>query len=638
MRKLLLLLTAALFLPMAMNAQALNVEKASGLLHRANTLRMMDNRHKAPAKADLGPNQRILGHYDTDDVVTGGYLGLTGFPGDLPTAIELTPDELAMFQGGKIVAFRVGLAQSTNISRVFVAPSSEAGFGEFTEWACDANAEGWNVIPIDPPYEINLDSNTGLFVGYDYRQTSTNYPISAVDVGDIYPTYMYLTYQGSTGWYDLGLDSYGNLSLQLIVESDDYPDYSIRMSKFKTPNFVNMGDDVEFTFNVRNYGLLDVDANALAIDVFVDGEKVQTITNPEAFGSNDYSMSGTVSTQGLETGEHHLTLTLATLNGEPIENPSSVEGVFKIITGSFPRQKHLIEELTSNTCTYCPLGASMLHYLLDMREDIAMVCVHGNQSGVDPSNTAQCDSIFDLVGAQGWPYAVFDRSVGWEDDSNIACGIGYNEQYHQMVAEELSAFLDYLADETPTFATIELNGTTDMETRKLQLEVHGDITPDFDVMMGEDAKLTVYLTEDGLIYRQLNQGKWVSDYVHNHVLRLAVGSVKGVALNKVGDNKYSNTFEVEIPAEWNIDNMDVVAFISRPIMNGASGVYTDMYVNNANSVSLKDLAAGVEELLIDEDAVPVEYYDVMGRMHDTPQQGINIVKMSNGSVKKVLVK
>ena len=84
--------------------------------------------------------------------------------------------------------------------------------------------------------------------------------------------------------------------------------------------------------------------------------------------------------------------------------------------------------------------------------------------------------------------------------------------------------------------------------------------------------------------------------------------------------------------------MDVVAFISRPIMNGATGVYTDMYVNNANSVSLKDLAVGVEELLIDEDAVPVEYYDVMGRMHDTPQQGINIVKMSNGSVKKVLVK
>lgn len=634
MRKLLLLLTAALFLPMAMNAQALNVEKASGLLHRANTLRMMDNRFKAPARADLGENQRIMGHYDTDDLSTDG-LGITGLPGTMPIATVIEPDELSMFLGGKIVAFRVGLAQATPITRVFVAPIDANGnIGEFTEWRNSTGVVGWNEIALETPYELNMDGNTGLMIGFDYTQTSSNYPISAVEVGDIYPSYCYI--QGS--WQNVGLDSYGNLSVQCIVESDEFPDYSIRMSKLKTPKFVNMGDDVEFTFNVRNYGLLNVDANALAIDVMVDGEKVQTLTNPEAFGSNDISMGGVVSTQGLETGEHILTLTLATLNGEPIENPQSVESVFKIITGSFPRQKHLIEELTSNTCTYCPLGASMLHYLLEMREDIAMVCVHGNQSGVDPSNTAQCDSIFDLVGAGGWPYAVFDRSVGWEDDSNIACGIGYYEQYHQMVAEELSAFLDYLADETPTFATIELNGTTDMETRKLQLEVHGDITPDFDVMMGEDAKLTVYLTEDGLVYRQLNQGKWVSDYVHNHVLRLAVGSVKGVALNKVGDNKYSNTFEVEIPAEWNIDNMDVVAFISRPIMNGATGVYTDMYVNNANSVSLKDLAAGVEELLIDEDAVPVEYYDVMGRMHDTPQQGINIVKMSNGSVKKVLVK
>ena len=102
------------------------------------------------------------------------------------------------------------------------------------------------------------------------------------------------------------------------------------------------------------------------------------------------------------------------------------------------------------------------------------------------------------------------------------------------------------------------------------------------IMMGEDAKLNVFLSEDGLVYRQLNLGTWVSNYVHNHVFRLALGSAFGVQLNKVEGNKYCNTFEVNIPSAWDTDNMEIVAFISRPLANGATGVYTDMFVNQAN--------------------------------------------------------
>ena len=82
-------------------------------------------------------------------------------------------------------------------------------------------------------------------------------------------------------------------------------------------------------------------------------------------------------------------------------------------------------------------------------------------------------------------------------------------------------------------------------------------------------------------------------------------------------------------------NLNVVAFISRPI---AAGVYTDMELNNAESVKLYNPSHGIDEILTDDDAVPVEYYDVMGRKMEGPRHGINIVKMSNGTAKKVLVK
>ncbi len=46
----------------------------------------------------------------------------------------------------------------------------------------------------------------------------------------------------------------------------------------------------------------------------------------------------------------------------------------------------------------------------------------------------------------------------------------------------------------------------------------------------------------------------------------------------------------------------------------------------------------VTEQLADKDAVPVGYYDIMGRQQQGMQQGLNIVKMSDGSARKVLKK
>ena len=93
---------------------------------------------------------------------------------------------------------------------------------------------------------------------------------------------------------------------------------------------------------------------------------------------------------------------------------------------------------------------------------------------------------------------------------------------------------------------------------------------------------------------------------------------------------------MQIPADWNWEKLRVVAFVSRPITNYVNG-FTDMYVNNADVFTFK-VSDGVDEVVTDPDAVPVEYYDIMGRRHDSMQPGINIVKMSDGSSRKVLVK
>lgn len=585
MRKTLLLL-AAMLCSMAMSAQLLGsgeltLQHAPYALKNFTGHKGQSTRLMTPARANLGENQMIMGHYDTDDYATDG-LGITGLPGTISIGTILTPDELAMFQGGQIVKFRVALSASTTVSRVFVVPVSPSGnYGLTTAWNCSVNSVGWNEITLSTPYEINLDANYSLMIGFDYRQTSSNYPISAVEVGEIYPSY--ILYNNS--WQNVGLDSYGNLGVQCIVESESFPDYVIALNDLYVPNFIHTGDDIYYLFATRNAGVASsIEAGACTYDIYIDGNLVTTVSNTEAVTREFSDIYGYISSQGLALGKHTLTITVNSLFGEPVENPASKSITFAIYESGFERQMHLIEEFTSNSCTYCPLGANMLKTLMGLRDDIAMVAIHGNQSTTDPCNTSQCETLFNYMGAGGWPYAAFDRSVGWEDDKNIAVGIGYNEQYQQMVAQELSNFLDYLA-QTLSFATININSKIDDATRVATITIDGQLAPGFTSLMGEDAKLTVYLTEDSIVYRQLNQGTWVQQYQHDHVLRVALDSEFGNALNITGDT-FKNEFTYTLPSNWKSDKMDVIAFISRPLANGATGVYTDMYVNQANKRKL----------------------------------------------------
>ena len=637
-RKSLLMLMASMLLPLSMGAQ-LMAPTVDGLIQHTPGLKSLNTTtHMAPARANLAENQRIMGHYDTDEVAASGDgLGITGLPGTMPIATIIEPDEMSMFLGGKIVAFRVGLAAATPITRVFVAPVDASGnLGEFTEWSCNSSNVGWNEIAIDAPYELTMDQTTSLMIGFDYTQTSSNYPISAVQVGDIYPSYCFI--QGS--WQNVGLDSYGNLSLQCIVEKDDYPEYSLRITGLRTSNFVDKGSNLDFSFRVKNGGIKVIEPNALVANVLIDGEVVGTITNPVEVGSEFVDLAGVASTEGLETGQHVLGVELATLNGEAIEQPQSLSYTFKVIAGSFPRQKHLVEQLTSTYCTYCPLGSSILTLLKDQRDDVIWVGVHGNMNGTDPFRNAQSDTILTYLtgGSVSYPSAAFDRTVGWEDDNTIASGIGYYEQYHQQIANDMSNFLDFIGESTPTFATI--SGTFIYPERLYDdtcvVYVEGNVTPDFKEMMGEDARLTVYVLEDSLVARQLNNGKWIPDYVHNGVFRMAPTSVFGVPLNIEGDT-YHNEFKFEVNDAWDPTHLRAVAFISRPLANAATGSFADMYVDNAEELAYA-VAISVDETLVDGDVVPVAYYDIMGRQHDSLQQGINIVKMSNGTAKKVLVK
>lgn len=613
MKKILLLLSAALLLPLAAGAQT-----------------------APPFKMELQENQRIMGHYDSDVVATEG-VGLTSATGKVSIGTILESEELDIFRGGKIVSFRVGLAESTPVTKVFVVPITAGGaYGSMVSWACDVSSAGWNVINLPSPYELNLPEGGRLLIGFEYEQTQTNKPLALVNEGDeAYDTYWYKKAGHQYRWTTAGLKSYGNLCVQCVVEKDHFPEVLIKTSNLQCPQFNKRGDVVPFTFDVKNRGNQALDIEAVTFDINVDGEKVGYTYNAEAIepGATITVNCGLV-TDDLPSGSHTLTINNAVALGESLDYVYPMNAEFMIHSGTYPRQKHYVEQYTSTYCTYCPLGNSMLSILKQKRDDIIWVGVHANFNGVDPMSCAQGDSIMNYVGNNSYPSATFDRSTGWENDRQLVNSIGYYADYHEQIADELSKFFDNITEKSPTFATIEITPVVDSETREAVITVSGEMTPDFDLLLGDDNVLNVFITEDSIIAPQLNSGMWVTRYVHNGVFRQALGSAKGVDFNRV-DGGYRNEFTVTIPEEWVLTNLNVVAFISRPI---AAGVLTDMQLNNAESAKLYTPTHSVEELLVDGDAVPVEYYDIMGHRTDGPRQGINIVKMSDGTARKVLVK
>ena len=561
MKKALSLLMAAMMLPLAMGAQAL-----------------------VPARIDLQPNQKLMGHYTTDDIALGGCWGMSLLAGVTPIGTDITPEELVVFQGSEIVAFRVGLSTATPVTRVFVIPVAPDGtLGEETEWTCQAGDEGWNLIELATPYLINLPDDYSLRIGFDYEQqrSSQHKPISAVMVGDIYPSMC--VYKGQ--WRNYGINTKGNLSIQCITQNDNYPQYILRVVNLNGTKNLKVGDDISFSFQARNLGVGDIDPGDFTFDVAIDGTVVKTISNSKPLTDQFITIHDVVPSDGLSGGLHTLSVTTASLKGEAIEEPITLSYTFNCFEFGFSRQMRLVEQFTSTYCRHCPKGTACLEALSEMRGDIAWVSIHQDMSGTDVFRTIQCDSIKNLEHIDGFPEGSFDRTIGVdpEDPSLVWTVLSYNDA--QYGANVFNYFLNSIT-EIPSWATVYINSTYDAQARKASITINGDLVPNYEEYMGNDSKLTVYITEDNLVAPQYDNDRWVDDYVHNDVLRKALVSVKGVALNKSGDT-YKNEFTVDIPQAWNSDNLNIVAFISRPLGNPVN----DIYVTNANKRKLGEFDA-----------------------------------------------
>lgn len=346
----------------------------------------------------------------------------------------------------------------------------------------------------------------------------------------------------------------------------------------------------------------------------------------------------TFSAKEISTGEHQIKLYVdpQKSNVKVSENSEILTKKTLFYKQSVKRQKFLVEQFTAVNCPNCPGGTSMLQQLYNDRKDVAWVALHNTRGRYNPFSIEKAEKIATLANVRGYPAGGFNRIK--IDDSHFTFNI--NTYYHHDTKESISKMFEKCEKENPAFVNLEIGAWVNKEKNKnnqkdhtLDIVVKG-VGVENAAKLLKHQKINVYVLENKLKSWQAYEG---NNYIHNHVLRSCLTSVGGDNITWQGDNfTYKCTYN--IPANYNPENMQVVAFVAPPI-NEATKDKTDLLhyaVNQTNIVDVKMVTNGIECIKqahnTDE---PVAYYNLSGQLIKQPSaHGVYMVKYKSGKIKK----
>jgi len=637
-----LLSAFAMLLALTAGAQNFTVEKS---LNPQGVQAPAFGAFKAPAKANLAANQRLVGYFNTDDCDT--YLGVTGITGNNKVAMVLTADDLAPYYGKKIAGVRFNLGQGETANGVFVqnlkiadgqiteATSLVSSDESVTSAAGAKNTGEWHEVMFDQKVELN-SSFEGLFVGYNYKQKSNNYPIGVSSKVEG-PFYIYANIPASKGgngedWYQINSGGYG-LSIQLIVEGDF------------APNAVRPLDFGEFTVvkgkskNVA-VSLWNIGSKLTSIDYTIALDGKAGAEQHLDFGK-DFGLGGTHSVEipfaaASELGASTVTLTITKVNGE--ENAcvkNSATGTLYTVEREFVKRS-VVEQFTGTGCGNCPSGHVAMHNMHNLYGDQFIGIALHQFNASDPMYNASYD-----LGFTGAPQCMVNRSSG------------VLAPYEQM-PEVLKASLDEIA-----LTDVTVTGTFAEEDTKV------NATASVESLVAGDYNIAFMLTADGLTgttksWKQSNYfckggGRYNSQasmpddlkflwdmgssYVETYNDVLIASSYvssnnKATLPTLVANGTVSSEYTMKMPTKvalkkaLKLDQIYVVALL----LDKKTGA-----IVNAGRARVTG-STGIEDVTTGTEATVVARYNVNGVQIAAPVKGINIVKMSDGTTRKVLVK
>lgn len=640
--KKILLSAFAMLLAVTANAQNFTVEKLQSPL---GVQTEAFGAHKAPAKANIAANQRLVGYFNTDDC--DNYVGVVNFTGNNKVAMVLTADDLAPYYGKKIAGVRFNLGQGETSTGVFVE-SLKIANGEITDAtnlltsdesvtsATGAKNTGeWHEVMFDKKVELN-SSFEGLYVGYCYKQKSNNYPIGVNSKVDG-PFFVYANIPSSQGgngenWYQFQSGGMG-LAIQLIVEGDFAPNavQPLDFGKF----MVVKGKSKNVAVSLFNLGSK---LSSIDYTIALDG-KAGTEQHLD-FGK-DFGVGGTHTVEipfaaDSKIGTSTVTLTVTKVNG--VENANATKtatGTLYTVEKEFVKRS-VVEQFTGTGCGNCPSGHVAMHNMHNLYGDQFIgIALHQFNSS-DPMSNYSYD-----LGFTGAPQCMVNRSSG------------VLAPYEQMPEALKASLKEFAMTEVTVAGTFTDEDTKVNATASVESLAAGDYDIAFmltaDGLTGKTTswKQHNYFCKGGSRYNSQasmpddlkflwDKGSSYYETYNDVLISSSYVSYKNKATlpTLVANGTVSSEYTLKMPTKRTLkeaikhDQVYVVALLldkkTGAIVNAGRARVT-------GSTGIEDVTSGTE-------ATVVARYTVNGVQVSAPVKGVNILKMSDGTTRKVLVK
>lgn len=239
------------------------------------------------------------------------------------------------------------------------------------------------------------------------------------------------------------------------------------------------------------------------------------------------------------------------------------------------KQKVLVEDITSASCVWCPLGTIAIEGLegSEYKDRVIGVGVHGdfNPSLVkDPFVLPGLSKLTSALKMSGWPHLSFNRNTAIKgtDFQNFIPETAFGKYtFSSTEFEKFQKKHKLLNEGSPIGIKIESNLTA--TSGKV------DVSLKFSQNISQELKYVVYLLEDGLVFQQAqhnrlfgeqgNGGKWVMDFVHDHVVR-ATNNFLGESI-AADQTKSSNEYKTSVSLSYELKDISnasvVVAVLDR---------------------------------------------------------------------------